>query len=116
MNIDEIWMQFEERIRKAVKNDEFMPDTKLTEVGIDSITLMKFASFLRRKGLKVNYGELIKNPTLKDWKELVWKKFEALNENEANSQRSNDAIENSDNGSSKTKLRCSVCLLGRTSG
>ncbi|WP_051234254.1 non-ribosomal peptide synthetase [Butyrivibrio sp. NC3005] len=104
MNIDEIWMQFEERIRKAVKNDEFMPDTKLTEVGIDSITLMKFASFLRRKGLKVNYGELIKNPTLKDWKELVWMKFEALSGNEANSQRSNDAIENSDNGSSKTKL------------
>ncbi len=71
MNIDEIWTQFEDRVRKALKADHIEQDAKLTELGMNSIMVMKFASFLRRKGIKLNFGELINSPTLGEWKCLA---------------------------------------------
>ena len=71
MNIDEIWTQFEERVRKALKTESIDQDAKLTELGMNSIMVMKFASFLRRKGIKLNFGELINSPSLRVWRKLA---------------------------------------------
>lgn len=71
MNIDMIWAEFEQKVKEALNKESIDSDANLMDMGINSITLMKLAAFLRRNKVKVNFGQLIKNPTMSNWRKLI---------------------------------------------
>ncbi len=58
---------------------ELSDDQNLINAGINSLTVMRFVSSLRKEGIKVSYGELLEEPTLAAWHKLIEKAQEKKN-------------------------------------
>lgn len=50
-------------------------DENLISLGLDSMKIMKLLNGWRKKGFKVSFAELMENPTIKDWIDLLNKRF-----------------------------------------
>jgi mycobactin phenyloxazoline synthetase len=66
-----------EQLQRTVANlieeepESIEPDMNLFSLGLDSIDLMQLVGRWRRAGIKVNFAELAKNPTISAWSRLV---------------------------------------------
>ena len=66
---------FKEKLYTLIKTKEVDENRDLRELGVNSIIIMKLSAFLKRKGCKVSFGELIKAYTLQEWCELIEEKL-----------------------------------------
>ncbi|WP_228824381.1 non-ribosomal peptide synthetase [Nocardia blacklockiae] len=51
--------------------EELADDANLLELGLDSVTVMRISGLLRRAGARVEFRDLVREPTLRAWSELV---------------------------------------------
>lgn len=50
---------------------DFDDNDNLLELGLDSLQIMRLINKWRKKGIRVQFGDLIENPTFKNWWELI---------------------------------------------
>ncbi|NEW27151.1 non-ribosomal peptide synthetase [Nocardia cyriacigeorgica] len=55
----------------GLATDELADDANLLELGLDSVTVMRISGQLRRAGTRVEFRDLVREPTLRAWSELV---------------------------------------------
>ncbi|MFF7943495.1 amino acid adenylation domain-containing protein [Nocardia gamkensis] len=55
----------------GVPVDELTDDADLLDLGLDSVTLMRISGLMRRAGKRVEYRDLVRNPTLGAWWKLL---------------------------------------------
>src|SRR5690606_25186299 len=51
--------------------EELADDANLLDLGLDSVTVMRISGRLRRAGTRVEFRDLVREPTLRAWSELV---------------------------------------------
>ncbi|MGK8522553.1 phosphopantetheine-binding protein [Nocardia asteroides] len=51
--------------------DELTDEANLLDLGLDSVTVMRISGLLRRAGKRVEYRDLVRDPTLGAWAELL---------------------------------------------
>ena len=56
---------------KLVTLQEFNDNENLLKLGLNSLSIMRLVSQLRKKGIRVSYGELMQNPTLESWWKII---------------------------------------------
>ena len=64
---------FREKVKSLIKTDAIDENRDLKEYGLNSIMVMKISAFLKKRGIKVSFRELIESCTLKKWEELISK-------------------------------------------
>ena len=62
-----------EKVKSLIKTDAIDENRDLKEYGLNSIMVMKISAFLKKRGIKVSFRELIEGCTLKKWEELISK-------------------------------------------
>ncbi|CCO45087.1 aryl carrier domain protein [Vibrio nigripulchritudo ATCC 27043] len=55
----------------GVPAESISPETNLIELGLDSISLMRFTGQLRSKGIDIKFDKLIESPTIESWDKLI---------------------------------------------
>ncbi len=55
----------------GVPVEELTDDANVLELGLDSVTLMRISGLMRRAGHRVEYRDLVRNPTLGAWQALL---------------------------------------------
>ncbi|MGG7176734.1 amino acid adenylation domain-containing protein [Clostridium paraputrificum] len=64
--------ELEDIIQSILRDSNVINRNKnLIELGLGSLDIMKIAGKLRKKGVKVTFGQLIKNPTITNWYSLI---------------------------------------------
>ncbi|NFA58889.1 amino acid adenylation domain-containing protein [Clostridium sporogenes] len=56
---------------KLVTLQEFNDNENLLKLGLNSLSIMRLVNQLRKKGIRVSYGELMQNPTLESWWNII---------------------------------------------
>ena len=64
---------FREKVKSLIKTDAIDENRDLKEYGLNSIMVMKISAFLKKRGIKVSFKELIEDCTLKKWEEFISK-------------------------------------------
>ncbi len=69
---------FEKKVREIllINIDDHIEKCNLFEVGLNSLQIMRIINILKQKGIKVTFAELIENPYLEKWWEILQKKLE----------------------------------------
>ena len=65
---------FKEKLYALIKTKEVDENRDLRELGVNSIIIMKLSAFLKRRGCKASFGDLVKAHTLTEWCELIKEK------------------------------------------
>lgn len=74
-------------INQKLSDSNIDPNQNLINLGIQSLDVMELASILRREGLKIKFSQLIKEPTLNHWQELIRvSKINILNDRKSEKQ------------------------------
>ena len=68
--------ELKQKILSMLKLKEFDSAANLAHMGMNSIMIMKISAFLRKRGCKVSFGDLIEQPTFNNWIEII----EAIND------------------------------------
>ncbi|MGL0956217.1 phosphopantetheine-binding protein [Vibrio vulnificus] len=55
-----------------VSEAEIQSDINLIELGLDSISLMRFTGRLRQVGIEVNFAQLMNSPTFSSWQTIIF--------------------------------------------
>ena len=62
------YIELKEEIREKLVTPEKLTDnSNLLKLGLNSLKVMRLVNKWRKKGIKVSYGELMQNPTLECW-------------------------------------------------
>lgn len=62
------YIELKEEIReKLVTSEKLTDNSNLLKLGLNSLKVMRLVNKWRKKGIKVSYGELMQNPTLECW-------------------------------------------------
>lgn len=75
---------------------EISDDQNLINAGINSLTVMRFVSKLRKEGIKISYGELLEEPTLAAWHKLIEKAQEKKNKKKKKAPTAKKAVKTAD--------------------
>lgn len=68
------YIELKEQIKsKLVILQDFNDNDNLLKLGLDSLKIMRLVSQWRKKGIKVSYGNLMQEPTLKNWWQIIEK-------------------------------------------
>lgn len=77
------YMELKEQIKsKLVISQDFNENDNLLQLGLDSLKIMRLVSGWRKSGIKVSYGDLMDEPTLKNWWQVIQKKQSKKNKKE----------------------------------
>lgn len=71
VNQDKALVQLNNWINQKLNDTNVDHSQNLINLGIQSLDVMELASILRREGLKIKFSQLIKEPTLNQWIELI---------------------------------------------
>lgn len=71
VNKDKALGQLNSWINQKLNDTNVDNSQNLINLGIQSLDVMELASILRREGLKIKFSQLIKEPTLNQWIELI---------------------------------------------
>lgn len=63
--------ELKQKILSMLKLEEFDPCSNLTYIGMNSIMIMKISAFLKKRGCRVSFGDLIEQPTFNNWAEII---------------------------------------------
>lgn len=63
--------ELKQKILSMLRQKEFDSDTNLTHMGMNSIRIMKISAFLKKRGFKASFGDLIEQPTFNNWVEII---------------------------------------------
>lgn len=67
----DIIYELKNKIKKMLNLKEFDQDANLSFWGMNSIMIMKISAYLKKKGCKITFGDLILEPTLSNWIKLI---------------------------------------------
>ena len=59
--------ELRKKLLAMLKVEDFKTDINLTQIGLNSIMIMKISAFLKRRGIDISFGELIEQPTFDNW-------------------------------------------------
>lgn len=63
--------ELKQKILSMLKLKEFDSYTNLTHIGMNSIMIMKISAFLKKRGCRISFGDLIEQPTFNNWAEII---------------------------------------------
>ncbi|AGX42688.1 non-ribosomal peptide synthetase [Clostridium saccharobutylicum] len=73
------YIELEEEIKKKLAIPQnFNENENLLKLGLNSLKVMRLVNQWRRKGIRVSYGELMENPTLNNWWNIIVTKSEKV--------------------------------------
>ncbi|CVI64915.1 Phenyloxazoline synthase MbtB [Clostridiales bacterium CHKCI001] len=69
------YRQLKEQVQKELPiQAEFEENDNLLELGLDSLKIMRLVNEWRKQGIRIPYGHLMEQPTLKKWWKLIQKR------------------------------------------
>lgn len=71
MNEEKLLEELSAKIKTMIKTEDFSDTADLCELGLNSIMIMKISAFLRRRGCRATFGDLITEPTFAAWKKKI---------------------------------------------
>lgn len=71
MEKDYLIDDLKQKILSMLKFKEFDLNANLAHMGMNSIMIMKISAFLKKRGCKVSFGNLIEQPTFNNWVEII---------------------------------------------
>ena len=71
MNEEKLLEELSAKIKTLIKTESFSDTADLCELGLNSIMIMKISAFLRRRGCRATFGDLITEPTFAAWKKKI---------------------------------------------
>lgn len=63
--------ELRKKLLAMLKVEDFKTDINLTQIGLNSIMIMKISAFLKRRGIDISFGELIEQPTFDNWVNII---------------------------------------------
>ena len=70
------YIQLKEQVKQELPvNVEIEEEDNLLELGLDSLKIMRLVNTWRKQGIRIPYGHLMEQPTLKHWWQLIQKRM-----------------------------------------
>ena len=63
--------ELRKKLLAMLKVEDFKTDINLTQIGLNSIMIMKISAFLKRRGIDISFGDLIEQPTFDNWVNII---------------------------------------------
>ena len=63
--------ELKQKLLGMLKIEDLNPDSNLTQIGLNSIMIMKISAFLKRRGRNISFGDLIEQPTFNSWANII---------------------------------------------